>query len=318
MKPNTVYICRVVLILAALLSCALACSSQGSGSESDDNVVSSAAQALTGNALSSAPLQLAVSKNSCYGNGAQDYFNVLNAGASSATLSDITIKYWVYDTSGSPIAPHVWYGGCVTSANGTCTHQVSGVSATVTSFPACGPDATHQANWEITVSTTDTAAVPAGSSWSGIQTALNLTNFANFSPGSANWYSTCGTGQPYGADPHFAVYSQGNLVASNGIAAPTCRAPHGGQQLSGYLNKLGIVNAPIVGLVPPTANMGLTIAVPLKAQNSDGLSLDAFIKQASDPASPKYRQYLTPDTFATSFGPNPEGSPHLSAIFQTW
>jgi hypothetical protein len=311
MRPD-IHIRRFALVLG-LLSCALGCSSRSDGGSSDANVVASTAQALAGDTLSTAPLQLAVSKNSCYGNGAQDNFNVLNAGSSGAKLSDITIKYWVYDTSGSPVVPHVWYGGCVSSANGTCTHQVTGVSASVASFPACGPDASHQANWEITVSTTDTASVPPGSSWGGVQTGINLGNFANFSPGSANWYSSCGTGQPYGADSHFAVYSQGNLVASSGISAPACRAPHGAQQLSGYLSKHSIVNAPIVGPVPPTTPVSFSIALPLKAQNADGLSLDAFIKQASDPTSPKYRQYLTPATFATSFGPDPQSYQQLVA-----
>ena len=268
--------------------------------------VSSTVGALTNaNTLSSAALQLTVSKNSCASDGAQNYFNVSNAGTVAAQLSNLTIKYWVYDTSGSPVIPHVWYGGCVTTSNGTCTHQVTGVSAIATPFPVCGPDAAHQANWEITVSTTDSALIPPGSTWSGTQTAINLANYAAFSPGSASWFSGCGSGQPFRADPNFAVYSQGSLVATNGITAPACRAPHGAQPLTGYLNKLGIVNAPIIGLVPPATNMGMTIALPLKPVNADGLSLDAFIKQASDPTSPQYRHYLTPDTFATSFGPDP-------------
>jgi len=135
-----------------------------------------------GGALSAANLALQVSKNSCASNVAQDYLQVKNNDAVSVSLSDITIKYWINDTSGPAVVPHVWYGGCVTSANGTCVHTVSNVTATPVAFSACGPDATHQANWEITVSTTDHTALSPGFTWSGVQTAVNLANFANFSP----------------------------------------------------------------------------------------------------------------------------------------
>src|SRR6185312_11553485 len=82
----------------------------GCSTHESEVAVSSAVGALTNaNTLSSAALQLTVSKNSCASNGAQDYFNVLNAGSAAARLSDVTIKYWVYDTSGSPVIPHVWY-----------------------------------------------------------------------------------------------------------------------------------------------------------------------------------------------------------------
>jgi hypothetical protein len=301
MKRDSDFVQRATLICAALLGGALGCSSRGG--VTDENVAVTT-QKLTGGGLSSAPLKLTVSKNACAANTAQDYFNVLNAGTTGTKLSDITIKYWINDTSGSTIAPHIFFGGCITTATGSCTHPVTGVSITATPFTACGPDSTHRANWEITVSTTDPTIVPAGSSWAGVQTGVNLSNFANFVPGSTSWYSACGTGQPFVADPHFGVAFQGNLVSTGGLAAPTCRAPHGSQQLGGYLNKLGIVNAPIVGLVPPETKMGMTLALPLKSQNAAGQSLDTFIKAVSDPSSPQYHQYLTPATFATSFGPS--------------
>jgi hypothetical protein len=302
MKRDINRIERAVLVCAALFVNTLGCSSQGSGAV--DEKVSTTTQKLTGGGLSATPLNLTVSKNACASNTAQDYFNVRNAGSTATKLSDITIKYWINDTSGSPIDSHINFGGCVTTASGVCTHPVTGVSITATPFAACGPDATHQANWEITVSTTDSTTIPAGSSWAGVQTGVNLKNFGSFVPGSTSWYSACGTGQPYVADSHFGVAFQGNLISSNGIAAPACRAPHGSQQLGGYLNKLGIVNAPIVGLVPPATKMGMTLALPLKSQNAAGQSLGTFIKAVSDPSSPQYRQYLTPATFATSFGPS--------------
>jgi hypothetical protein len=157
---------------------------------------------------------------------AQNYFKVRNASTAAVPLSQISIKYWINDTSVANIVPAVWYGGCVTTANGTCVHQMTGVTATAVRFsPACGPDASHQANWEITISTTDTTALAPGQTWSGAQTAVNLANWASFTPGSATWFSGCASGQPFAADPSFAVYVNGDLVTSQGAQPPSCRAP---------------------------------------------------------------------------------------------
>jgi hypothetical protein len=178
------------------------------------------------NGVTSTNLQLLVSKNACAGNVAQDYFKVTNASTAAVPLSQITIKYWINDTSVPSITPQVWYGGCVTAPNGTCLHQVTGASGAAVRFsPACGPDANHQANWEITISTTDTTALAPGQTWSGVQTAATLSNWASFSPGSGTWYSGCASGRPYAADPHFAVYLNGDLVTSQGAQPPSCRAP---------------------------------------------------------------------------------------------
>ena len=121
--------------------------------------------------LSASNLDLQVSGNSLWANGAQEYFKVKNNDAAGVKLSDVTIKFWVNDTTGSPIVPHIAYGGCVTNAGGTCVHPVSNVTATATPFTACGPDAQHLANWEITVSTTDATTISPGFTWSNLQTS---------------------------------------------------------------------------------------------------------------------------------------------------
>lgn len=208
-------------IVVALL--ALGC--QGADSTGDVEMVRGA---ISASGTTSTNLQLLVSKNACGTNVAQDYFKVTNATTAAVPLSQIAIKYWINDTTtpATNITPQVWYGGCVTSANGTCVHQMTGVTASAVRFsPACGPDASHQANWEITISTTDPTALGPGQTWSGAQTAATLANWASFSPGSATWYSGCASGQPYAADPHFAVYLNGDLVTSQGAQPPSCRAP---------------------------------------------------------------------------------------------
>lgn len=178
------------------------------------------------NATTTTNLQLLVSKNACSGNVAQNYFKVTNASAAAVPLSQITIKYWLNDTSLANIVPAVWYGGCVTSPNGTCVRQMTGVTASAVRFaPACGPSASRQANTEITVSTTDPTSLLPGQTWSGAQTAVFLSNWGPFNPGSATWFSGCASGQPYAANTAFAVYLNTDLVTVGGATPPSCRAP---------------------------------------------------------------------------------------------
>jgi hypothetical protein len=206
--------------VAALLAVGCQPAPDRGPAESPSTVVSSALSGLT-----SANLQLQVSKNACAANVAQDYFKVTNGTGAALPLSQIAIRYWVNDTSAANIVPAVFYGGCVTTPNGTCVHPVTGVTASATRFsPACGSDPNHQASWEVTVTTSDTTALAAGQTWGNIQTAVNLANHANFAPGTATWFSGCGVGKPYAADPSFAVYDNGDLVQT-GVAVPICRAP---------------------------------------------------------------------------------------------
>jgi hypothetical protein len=69
-------------------------------------------------------LQLEVLTNSCGDNQMQDFFEVINTGTTAVPLSQITVKFWLDDTSGQTIDPHVWTGGCVTYVNGnpSCVH----------------------------------------------------------------------------------------------------------------------------------------------------------------------------------------------------
>ena len=55
--------------------------------------------ALRANGVTSTNLQLLVSKNACAGNVAQNYFKVTNASTAAVPLSQISIKYWINDTT---------------------------------------------------------------------------------------------------------------------------------------------------------------------------------------------------------------------------
>jgi hypothetical protein len=87
----------------------------------------------------------------------------------------------------------------------------------------------------MTVSTTDTTVLNGGVSWVGLQTTAHRTDFANFSPGTSFWYSSCISGGNYVSDVHYAIYLRGNLVTASGGVPPSCRplptctpTPHGG------------------------------------------------------------------------------------------
>ena len=53
------------------------------------------------------------------------------------------------------------------------------------------------------------------------------------------------------------------------------------------------------GNLPPTNRLNLAIGLPAR----DARGLDDFVAQISDPASPNYRRYLTPEQFTARFGP---------------
>ena len=260
-------------------------------------------EALT---VSATNLALQVSENSCWNSGSQSFFQVKNNDASTVKLSDVTIKFWINDTTGSPVVPHVWYGGCVTSPNGTCVHPVSNVTASASKFTACGPDAQHQANWEITVSNTDSTTISPGNTWSNLQTAINLASYASFSPGSNTWYSACGSGQPYQPDAHFSVYVKGDLVTNLGITAPECRAPHGSQAIGGYSMPPA---SPQVGSLPKDTVLTLALSLPLRSLST----LQATIDAAADPASPTYRQWLKPAELEATYLPTTNDFSTLTA-----
>ena len=123
---------------------------------------------------------------------------------------------------------------------------------------ACGPDANHQANWEIAISYTDTYAIPVGGMVANVQTALHLSNYGNFTPGTSKWYSPCLTGTSYAANNHFALYYQGNLVISSGGGAPVFRGA-GRSYGDASLNAAG----PVIEMTGLNAIAGFDEATPV-------------------------------------------------------
>jgi hypothetical protein len=79
------------------------------------------------------------------------------------------------------------------------------------------------ANWEMTVSTTDTTVLSGGTSWVGLQTLVTRSDSQPFVPGTAYWYSPCVTSSVYTTNTHFCLYLKGNLVTASGGIPPSCR-----------------------------------------------------------------------------------------------
>lgn len=246
----------------------------------------------------SANLRLQQLTAACVANQVQDFFNVTNNGTALVAVSDITIKLWVDDTSAANLVGQVNYGGCLLDAAGSCVHQVTGVTATATKFsPACGPDPNHQANWEVTITSTDHSALGAGLTWSNIQSAVHLTNYANFNPGTSEWYSPCLSGSSFKDSSYFAVYVQGNLVTSSTGVPPACRAVRGTQPLAGEIPP-GVSDTFLVGALPGTTQLSVGISLPLRNQ----ADLQTLLQQLYDPKNKKYRKYIDPTTFGNSYG----------------
>jgi Pro-kumamolisin, activation domain len=300
-------------MLVTLVACSRNTAHEGEGSASPagaGNVTAAThLEAVTSPATAPANLQLRVFTHACDARSVTQYFQVTNAGATSVKVSDITIKYWIDDTTGNRIITRVNGGGCLEKPRGAggalpgpedpdCFKGIKSVTSTVTSVsPACGPDATHQANWEVALSNQDSSLLPPGDSWTHIQAHVDLQH-DEFAPGTADWYSQCLTGRDYAFDTHFAVYLAGNLVTASPGVPPSCRAAQGSQLVSGEVLP-NLSSFPLVGPLPPATQVTLAIGLPLLNQ----AALDAAIAQVSDPTSAQYRMYLTPDSFSLAYGP---------------
>jgi len=64
------------------------------------------------------------------------------------------------------------------------------------------------------------------------------------------------------------------------------------------------------GRVSATQHLTLAIGLPLRNQGD----LNDFLQQVCDPASPKYRHYLTPEQFAEKFGPTEQNYQSVTAF----
>jgi subtilase family serine protease len=83
------------------------------------------------------------------------------------------------------------------------------------------------------------------------------------------------------------------------------------QMLRGHVPQ-AVVSSRSMGHVHSSTRMDLVIGLPLR--NHD--ELDEFIRQVTDPESPNYRQYLTPEEFTSRFGPAAEDYQKLAEFLR--
>ena len=86
-------------------------------------------------------------------------------------------------------------------------------------------------------------------------------------------------------------------LLSAGIFSTFAAGP-GRQMLHGHV-PAAVARLQAAGLLPATNQLHLAIGLPLR----NPAALDDFLRQVYDPASPNYRQYLTPEQFTERFGP---------------
>src|SRR3954468_15374823 len=90
------------------------------------------------------------------------------------------------------------------------------------------------------------------------------------------------------------------LIACLAVALVTPPPVDAGWLVNGHVPTAARELLPI-GDVPAQNRLQLAIGLPAR----DPAGLDAFIAEVSDPASPNFRHYLTPEQFAERFGPTP-------------
>ena len=220
---------------ALLCACGVAACTGSGGSRSSEDTASTVA------ALGSAPpqLQLEVRTPVCGKARVEDVLEITNTGATPVPLAAISIELWADDTSGHRLEPSVLDPGHI-EGDRSCARDVFGVHAAAESFsPACGPDPQHQANWQVTISNGDGAVLAPGATWKDIDVAIALDHHGDFSPGTADWYSSC-EGPSYQHTSGYALYVGGKLATSSTGIPPSCKAPHGTQQLTGQVAADGL------------------------------------------------------------------------------
>jgi alpha-tubulin suppressor-like RCC1 family protein len=119
-----------------------------------------------------------------------------------------------------------------------------------------------------------------------------------------------------GAVSAFAI-NVGNNVTMK-LDAPTTAtgdAQTGQQKLSGYITPQ-IANAPLVGPVPPSTQLSLSISLPVQVPppSENFPALSDFAEQVSDPSNARYRQYLSPADYARHYAPTTDAYNQLSSF----
>jgi uncharacterized repeat protein (TIGR01451 family) len=102
------------------------------------------------------------------------------------------------------------------------------------------------------------------------------------------------------------------LLALMAVFGSKGAAAAGRQQLKGHLPAvIQRMKLQPTGELPATNRLNLAVGLPLR----NGTDITNFLRQLYDPASPNYRQFITPDQFTARFGPSQEDYDQLKNFF---
>jgi len=102
------------------------------------------------------------------------------------------------------------------------------------------------------------------------------------------------------------------LAVSGATVLTTIAQPAGMAALHGHVPAV-VSRLQATGQLQGATNLNLAIGLPLRNQ----AALDSLLQQLYDPASPNYRQFLTPDEFTAQFGPTEEDYQKVVSFAQT-
>ncbi len=97
------------------------------------------------------------------------------------------------------------------------------------------------------------------------------------------------------------------LAAADSVQAQTA----GRQILAGHVPQ-AVSQSKVLGAVPAASRLNFSFGLPLRNQ----AQLDSYLAELSDPSSPNYRHYLTPEQFAAEYGPTEEDYQKLVSFAQ--
>jgi hypothetical protein len=130
--------------------------------------------------------------------------------------------------------------------------------------------------------------------WAGCTTTPPLTGSNDAGEDGASG----GTGSPDGATASGDDSSSPDASACTTPVAVPQVLPGEVAQVDAQCGSAGGA-PPLIGPVPSTTMMGLSIGLPVRNQSQ----LNIYLQQVSDPTSPIYRHYLTTAEYTAMFGP---------------
>ncbi|HEU6448244.1 MAG TPA: protease pro-enzyme activation domain-containing protein [Verrucomicrobiae bacterium] len=103
------------------------------------------------------------------------------------------------------------------------------------------------------------------------------------------------------------------IAVSVGLTSHFSASAQSSRQFLSHNVPSAVQNLTPKGKLSPEKRLNLSIGLPLRSEEA----LDHFLLQISDPQSPDYRRYLTPQQFAEKFGPAESDYEAVARFFQT-